>query len=153
MKTNKIRLFLPCCIALCALLLATGAMRANAQAPGQHPAYLHAITDLRHARALLRAHFGNPTHAQAASAALAEIDHAIGDLKHAAGANGLNEGEEPPADASLPPLGRFHRAYDYLRQAHTDAIGHETDPNAVPSRDGAIHHIDAATQIIGGVLK
>ena len=67
--------------------------------PGRHPAYLHALTDLRHARA----HLENlaPTHHmdKEEEHAIDEIDKAIEEIKRAAIDDGKNLNDHPPVDA------------------------------------------------------
>ena len=52
----------------------------------------------------------------------------------------------------MPPEGRFHQVRDLLNTARADAKGTETDPSAISSRDGGLHHIDEAHSIVGGVI-
>src|SRR5271170_956642 len=51
--------------------------------PGKHPAYLHALSDLRDARAHLEHFSGDPVDQQEEHA-IVEIDKAINEIKHAA---------------------------------------------------------------------
>ncbi len=74
-----------------------------------YPAYLTALTDLRHARAFV------PLSAPSASDrvdnleqhAIEEIDKAIGEIKHAAIYDGKNLNDHPPVDAQMDRVGRF----------------------------------------------
>ena len=80
----------------------------NAAAQGKHPAYLHALTDLRHARAHLEhgdgGQLGHEEHE-----AIKEIDAAIAEIKKASIDDGKDIHEHTPADepadwkAPLPP--------------------------------------------------
>ena len=69
--------------ALLAFLIALCAAVSFADEPGRHPAYLHALTDLRHARA----HLQNPAPAyhmdKEEEHAINEIDKAIDEIKRA----------------------------------------------------------------------
>ncbi|AXC15316.1 hypothetical protein ACPOL_6072 [Acidisarcina polymorpha] len=139
-------------IVVCGLVFAGAGASAPAQMPGHHPAYLHALRNLREARSLLQTNFGNPVHAQAAAQALNEIEHAINDLKNSAGADGKALQDVPPSNRNLPPAGRFHQVADLLRAAHNDVSGAESDPAAIQNRDGAERRIDSASAIIARVL-
>jgi hypothetical protein len=152
MNKLKTLVLASCATFLGALSFVGVATPANAQMPGPHPAYVHAISDLRAARGMLQTNWGIPQHAQAASAAVHEIDQAIADLKHASHDDGKNMNDAPPIDTALSPKGRLHKSYDLLKAAHNDASGTESDPFALPSRDHAMRHIDAATAAIAGVL-
>src|ERR1700691_3499421 len=100
-------------VAMCAALT-------FADEPGRHPAYLHALTDLRHARA----HLGKLTPSDRIDneeqRAIEEIDKAIGEIKHAAIDDGKNLEDHPPVDAHMDREGRFHRALELLDKAHND---------------------------------
>src|ERR1700685_3708420 len=88
-------------------LLALCTALSFADEPGRHPAYLHALTDLRHARA----HLENlaPTHHmdKEEEHAIAEIDRAIEEIKGAAIDDGKNLNDHPPVDARMDRTGRF----------------------------------------------
>ena len=150
MKTLQVRLLAQCAILLGALLSIGNVTPANAQMPGPHPPYLHALQNLREARNLLQTNFGDPAHAQAAAAALPEINSAIGDLKTASKLDDKNLGDVPPA-TNGPAEGRFRRVAQLLALAHHDTKGPEADPIALPAKERAQKHIDAASAIIAGV--
>jgi len=152
MRMLKTNLSIRCFVTVCALLLAAGTPNAKAEVPGPHPGYMHAIRNLRQARGFLETNFSNPGQAQAAGAAIHEIDAAIADLKQAAATNGANVGEVPPANGNLPPEGRFHQVAGLLHQARSDAGGQESDPVAVPAQGRALKHIDEASAIIAKVM-
>jgi hypothetical protein len=151
MRKLQVNLIAKYWIVLCALILAGGSTPIYAQMPGQHPAYLHAIRDLREARALLQYNFTNPAHIQAASSLTREINAAIRDLKNASHIDEKDLQTVPP-NKDMPPEGRFHQIRDLLNTARSDAKGTETDPSAISSRDGGLHHIDEALSIVGGVI-
>ena len=74
-----------------------------------HPAYLHAISDLRYARALLyREDWREVMRDQ--RAAVEEIDRAIGEAKRAAIDDGKNPNDHPPIDRGLGWEGRFRKS-------------------------------------------
>ena len=81
---------------LAAFLLAlTLPFAANADLPGKHPAYLHALSDLRAARWMMQHRPGDAAVSAHEDVAIAEIDAAIGEIKHAAIDDGKNIGDHP----------------------------------------------------------
>src|SRR5271165_1831200 len=126
----------------------------NADAQGRHPAYLHALTDLRHARAHLEhGDGGQLRHEQ--SEAIRQIDAAIGEIKKASIDDGKDLNDHPPVDAGLDHTGRLHRAKQLLEKAHED-IAHEEDNSfaqglqqrAFGHIDKAIHNVDEAIRVV-----
>jgi hypothetical protein len=115
----------------------------NLHAQGKHPAYLHALSDLRDARAHLQRPDGGPLHAEE-RAAVEEIDHAIDEIKRAAFDDGKNLADRPPVDAHNPWVGRLHDARGLLDKAHKDIAREEDNPEARGLRDRVIGHIDRA---------
>ena len=115
-----------------------------ADEPGRHPAYLHALSDLRAARA----HLGRITPSDRVDdeeqRAIEEIDRAIAEIKNAAIDDGKNLNDHPPVDAQMDRVGRFHRALELLDKAHRDIAQEEDDPSTRGLRDRALRHIDAA---------
>jgi hypothetical protein len=119
-------------------------LSAVAQPPqGQHPAYLHALTDLRHARA----HLERPDHGELREQekkAIHEIDAAIDEIKKAAIDDGKDLNDHPAVDARMDWPGRLHRALELLDKAHAD-IAHEEDNRAAQGlQQRAFEHIDKA---------
>jgi len=138
--------------AVCVLLLAAGTQSTQAQVPGPHPAYLHAIQDLREARALLDHKFNAPVHIQAAAAALPEIDAAIRDLKSAAQVDDKSLGDMPRPDPILPDAGRFHKVNELLNLARRDISQPESDPAALALQSRTQRHLDGAINDIRPAL-
>jgi tetratricopeptide (TPR) repeat protein len=138
--------------ALLALFVSACAALTFAQEPGMHPAYLHALTDLRHARA----HLENlaPTHHmdKEEEHAINEIDKAIEEIKRAAIDDGKNLNDHPPVDARLDRAGRYHRALELLDKAHNDIAREEDDPHVRGLRNRAIGHIDEAHHIVDHLI-
>jgi hypothetical protein len=145
MKTARHCTLLVCLVALCAAA-------SFADEPGRHPAYLHALTDLRHARA----HLENlaPTHHmdREEQHAIAEIDRAIGEIKRAAIDDGKNLNDHPPVDAGMDRPGRYHRALELLDKAHNDIAREEDDPSVRGLRNRALQHIDEAHRIVDHLI-
>src|SRR6202795_4657240 len=103
--------------AVCALLLFVPAfISAKPQPPKEHPAYLHALTDLRHARAHLQRPDGGELREQERKA-IHEIDEAINEIKKAAMDDGRDLNDHPPVDAHMAWGGRLHRALELLDKA------------------------------------
>jgi hypothetical protein len=96
-------------LALLALLLVVpGGLSAAPPAGADHPAYLHALTDLRHARAHLERPDGGELREQEKKA-IHEIDEAINEIKRAAVDDGKNLNDHPPVDRQMDWSGRLHR--------------------------------------------
>jgi hypothetical protein len=138
--------------AVIAFVFALCAASAFADEPGRHPAYLHALTDLRHARA----HLYNPAPTyhmdKEEQRAIDEIDRAIDEIKRAAIDDGKNLNDHPPVDAGMDRPGRFHRALELLDKAHNDIAREEDDPSVRGLRDRALHHIDEAHRIVDHLI-
>ena len=99
-----------------------------ADEPGRHPAYLHALTDLRHARAHLGQLAATEHMDNEEQHAIEEIDKAIGEIKRAAIDDGKDLNDHPPVDSHMDRPGRFHRALELLDKAHNDIAREEDDP-------------------------
>jgi hypothetical protein len=125
---------------------------ANADLPGKHPAYLHALSDLRTARWMLEHRPGDAAVSAHEDVAVAEIDAAIGEIKHAAIDDGKNIGDHPNVDAPNNRRGRLHKAQQLLRKVHSDVAREEDDPMTRGLRDRAVGHIDAALRATDGAL-
>jgi hypothetical protein len=140
----------------CALLLfvvAACAALTFADEPGRHPAYLHALTDLRHARAHLERGTWSGRMDREEDHAIEEIDKAIEEMKHAAIDDGKNLTDHPPVDAHIDRRGRYHRALELLDKAHNDIAREEDDPSVRGLRDRALRHIDEAHHIVDRLIE
>src|SRR5271170_1733614 len=115
--------------AVIAFLVALCAASSFADEPGRHPAYLHALTDLRHARAHLYNQAATYHMDKEEEHAISEIDKAIDEIKRAAIDDGKNLNDHPPVDAEMDRAGRFHRALELLNNAHNDIAREEDDPS------------------------
>jgi len=134
--------------AVLAFLVALCATMTFADGPGRHPAYLHALTDLRHARAHLEHETDSGHMDREEEHAIAEIDKAIAEIKHAAIDDGKNLNDHPPVDAHLGHAGRYRRALELLDAAHRDLAREEDDGFAHGLRHRALEHIDGAHRIV-----
>ena len=124
-----------------ALFLALSPSGAFAQ--GRHPAYLHALSDLRAARAHLQHPDGGHLRHEEEDA-IHEIDEAINDIKKAAIEDGKNLNDHPPVDARMDWPGRLHRALELLNKAHADIAREEDNRFAEGLQGRALGHIDKA---------
>jgi hypothetical protein len=122
---------------LSGLLLAVLPFAANADMPGKHPYYLHALSDLRAARWMLSHRPGDP-------AVSAQEDVAIGEIKKASIDDGKNLEDHPPVQGINDRPGRLHKALELLHKVHGDVAREEDDPFTKGLRDRAIMHIDEA---------
>jgi hypothetical protein len=112
--------------------------------PPKHPAYLHALSDLRTARWMLEHRPGDAAVSAHEGEAISEIDRAIQELTSAAVNDGKNIHSHPPADAPADYRGRLHKAADLLRKVRSDTYREEDNPSARGLRDRALGHVDAA---------
>ena len=129
------------------ILAATGCVVAPPPPPpAHHPAYLHALTDLRDARWNLEHRPGDAAGSAQEDIAIVEIDRAISDAKAAAMEDGKNIYQHPQEDARLDFRGRLHHADELLHKARNDVAQGESNPQAVELRNRVIGHIDIAIQ-------
>jgi hypothetical protein len=111
--------------------------------PEQHPYYVHAMSDLRLARAYL-AHPGNDAVSDDERVALHAIDQALREMWRAALNDGKNPDWQAPIDARLHGADRFHMAVQLLNKARQDASHDESDPWVRDLQGRILHHIDEA---------
>ena len=117
---------------------------AYAMTPGQHPGYLHALTELKTARWMINHRATDAPASVAADGAVMDINAAIGDIKHAASIDDKNLDIHPPADAPPTQKGRLQKALELLGEALNDVNRPEDNPAAGPYQRGAVRHINAA---------
>ena len=106
-------------------LLALVSLAANADLPGKHPYYLHALSDLRAARWMLEHRPGDAAVSGQEDVAITEIDAAIGEIKHAAIDDGKDLHDHPVVDVPKDRPGRLHKALELLRNEGEDETGSE----------------------------
>ncbi len=115
-------------LALFGLLMAIpAALSAKPAPPADHPAYLHALTDLRTARAHLQRPDGGELRDQEKKA-IHEIDEAINEIKKASIDDGKDLNDHPPVDTHMAWDGRLHRALQLLDKAHQDISQRRRQP-------------------------
>jgi tetratricopeptide (TPR) repeat protein len=137
---------------LLALFLAVFAAMSFADTPGKHPAYLQALSDLRHARAYLDRLTPSDHLDNEEEHAIREIDAAINEIKRAAIDDGKNLSDHPAIDAHLDRKGRYHKALELLDKAHHDVSEKEDDQFAQGLRHRALDHIDGAHGIVDRLI-
>jgi hypothetical protein len=139
------------------LLIATAAallvpLSSQADTPGKHPFYLHALSDLRAARWLIEHRPGDMAVTAHENVAIGEIDAAIGEIKRAAIDDGKDLRDHPAADPTWNRGARLHRADDLLHKVHADVAREEDDPAVRGLRNRAVGHIDRAIQETNGAI-
>jgi hypothetical protein len=137
MRSTVLQIIAASAVALCA------ALPVSADTPGRHPAYLHALSDLRDARAHLEHFRGDPSD-RAEEHAIEHIDQAIGEIKRAAIMDGKNLQEHMPVDVHMGRHDRFIKAMELLDRAQQDVSGEEDQPDTRGLQMRVIHHIDEA---------
>ena len=121
--------------------------------PEQHPAYLHALADLRSARWLIVNRPGDAKVSGDEDVAITRINEAIAEIKRAAIDDGKNLDDHPHVDAKLDRKGQLHRADELLRQARSDIGGAEDNAATLGLRDRAIAHVDAAIRATDQAIR
>ncbi len=122
------------------------------QLGGQHPAYLHALSDLR----LMRAYLDRLTPSEVLDAesaqAIAEIDAAISDIKSASIDDRKNLYDHPPIDAHIMPADRFHKAREAGNTAWADVNQEEDNYFARGLKRRTLDHIERVNQIVDHII-
>ncbi len=149
MKTWKI-LFLS--LALC-LVCGVGST-ARAQDYGrQHPAYLHALSDLRLMRAYLNQLTPSEHLDREQEEAIEEIDGAIKEIKEAAIDDHKDLRDHVPIDARITPSDRFRKAREAGNAAWHD-LDQEEDNEALHGlKHRAMDHIERANHIVDHIMQ
>src|ERR1700730_10336135 len=130
--------------AIIALLLFVPAYSSAKPEPRrEHPAYLHALTDLRHARAHLQRPDGGELREQEKKA-IHEIDEAINEIKKASIDDGKDLNDHPAVDVGLDWRGRLHRSLELVNKAHNDVAQEEDNAAAQGLQQHTLEHIDKA---------
>jgi hypothetical protein len=125
---------------------------AIADTPGKHPHYLHALSDLREARAWV----GEATDATVSNKqadTIAAIDRAIADIKGAAIDDGKALDDHPPVDAKMKHRDALKKALSLLNSANKDLRFKEDNQDAAPWRHSAFHDIADAIKADKQTMK
>ena len=142
--SHKLSTPLLAALALCASFASLSACAADL--PGKHPAYLHALTDLRAARWNLEHRPGDAAVSSQEDVAIVETESAIEEAKVAAMEDGKNVEEEPQEDAHLDRPGRLHHALEMLQKAKNDVAREEDNPETRNLRNRIVEHTDLALE-------
>jgi len=131
-------------VVVVSVLLGVSAFSFAKPAPAsEHPAYLHALSDLRDARAHLQRPDGGELRDQEKKA-IREIDEAINEIKKAAIDDGKDLKDHMPVDTALDWRGRLHKALELVDKAHNDVAREEDNGFAQGLQHRALDHIDKA---------
>ena len=128
-------------------------LAAMADLPGKHPRYLHALSDLRLARAHIEHRPGDAAVSGQEDVAITKIDEAINEIKHAAIDDGKNLNDHPPVDAKFDHKGRLHHAEELLRKVKSDVHEEEDDPMTKGLRPKIEHHVEEALKATHQALE
>nr|HEX4315586.1 hypothetical protein [Kofleriaceae bacterium] len=126
--------------------------RADDARPPEHPAYLHALSDLRYARFLLQ----KPTRADVKwdeNAAIGEIDAAIREIKKASIDDGKPLEDHPAVDANVAHRDRLKNAMNLLHTSAADIEQREDNGWAQGLRGRALGHIRNAEQAVRAAIE
>lgn len=119
-----------------------------AQMPGTHTAYLHALGDLRNARANVNVETSSYRMNVQERRAVEEIDAAMREMNMAGIDDGKMLGDHAPVDPSLDRIGRLRVALNQLVWAHKDIADHESDEFGGGLKHRALMHIDEAYKAV-----
>lgn len=133
-----------------ALLLAATAGFAQGE---PHPAYLHALSDLRAARWMIEHRPGDWARLDDEVVAVREIDAAISEIKKASIDDGKDLNDHPAVDEKNDHKGRLHDAEDLLKKARADISETEDNGFAHGLRNRAWKHIDEAIKFTRRAIK
>jgi hypothetical protein len=121
--------------------------------PATHPAYLHALSDLRTARWLLEHVPGDWVRVNDEINAVQRIDAAINEIKKASIDDGKNVNEHVAVDEKPDHPGRLRDALGLLQKARAD-IDQEEDNGAIQGlRARAAQHIEGAIGTVQNAIK
>jgi hypothetical protein len=129
-------------------------LAAHAQWWQKHPAYLHAMSDLREAYWLVEHRDSmNPVAKAEEHQASVAIRAAYQNLKDASILDNKDIADQPPADMAFGDRrGRLHKALDLLRDAHNEVDREEDDPAARGFKRRASEQIDNAARATNAAL-
>lgn len=118
----------------------------------QHPAYLHALSDLREARGWLSNDKRGGLNKEEQEA-ISEIDRTIQDIHKASLDDGKDLNDHPPIDAKLDHKGALHHALELTGKAKDDISMHETNSFAQNLRQRALDHLKAINEHLTAALN
>jgi len=116
--------------------------------PGAHPAFLHALTDLRTARWFLYRQPGNWKVYEGEDVAISELEGAISDIKKASIDDGKDLNDHPNVDVKEHGS-RLLKAIETLDAAARDVNQEEDNPQSRDLKHRALEHIRIAREAAG----
>jgi hypothetical protein len=140
-------------LALTLCVTVAGASSAQAQEQGRHPAYLHALSDLRQMRAYLDRLTPSEHISDEQVQAIEEIDEAIREIKSASIDDHKNMRDHMPVDANITPSSRFHQAHQAGEAALHDLSQEEDNGFANGLKHRAIEHVEKANHIVEHIMQ
>jgi hypothetical protein len=125
----------------------------SAHAQERHPAYLHALSDLRLMRSYLDRLTPSEHIDEESQQAIAEIDAAIREIKQASIDDGKNIHDHAPIDAHITPANRFRHAREAGNAAWHDLDREEDNGFNHGLKHRAMDHIEKANHIVDHIIK
>jgi hypothetical protein len=122
------------------------------QAVAQVPAYLHALADLRQARAILNAD-QRPNFRGHLNGARGQIEAAIRDIKVAATDDGKNPYQTPPPQSGNDPDAGIHSAIRLLEEAKNDVAQGLDLPQNQGLQARSLQHIEVARHELQAIIN
>jgi len=116
-------------------------------AQAEHPGYLHALSNLRQARALLQPD-NRPGRGEARDRAIDEIDKAIQEVKRAVREEGRDSRWAPPPATQGDPDRPMRSALGLLDEARSDVARGIDESTFQGLQERALHHIDEARRAV-----
>ncbi|HEY9757530.1 MAG TPA: hypothetical protein V6C97_20345 [Oculatellaceae cyanobacterium] len=114
---------------------------------GDHPRYLHAISDMKYARSLVQRPDAPNVQADE-GVAVRELDAAIHEITQAAREDWKPVDDHPPVDANLDRPGRFREALSVLDKTWADLNKEEDNGEARFLRNQALGHLEKSREWI-----
>lgn len=131
---------------------AIGSVPSHAQEYGRHPAYIHALSDLR----LMRAYLDRLTPSEHVDdeqmQAIREVDEAIRVIKEASIDDRKDLRDHMPIDAQIRPADRFRKAREAGGAAFHDVNEEEDNGYARGLKHRALDHIARANEIVDHIM-
>ena len=125
------------------MALAFASIASAKPAPDKHGSYLHALGNLRYARALISHPDSGVLH-DPEKQAMEEIDRTIAELKAAGIDDGKGLDDHPGIDSHLRWIPRLNKAADVLNKAHDDVQKESDDAGSEGLQSRVLQHIGKA---------
>jgi len=135
-------------LTLLSFLIATFVGMVFADKPGHHPLYIHSLSDLRYARALLDKLAMNEKRDGEETQAIDKIDAAIKTIKTASIDDGKNLNDHPPIDAKLKRGERYRKTLELLDKVHKNVTMEEDTAKSQGLQGRVIADVDEAHRIV-----